>query len=77
MRGGMSCREAGLEVLRRVAAHTQPRLQDNQGRPRFGLKFYLLGKDGSHAGVSLWGPARFAITDPQGTRLEDCAALYT
>lgn len=77
MRSGMTCREAGLEVLRRVAAHTEKRLQDAQGRPQFGLKFYLLGKDGSHAGVSMWGPAKFAVTDHEGTRLEDCAVLYS
>lgn len=76
MRGGMSCREAGLEVLRRVAAHTEKRLQDDQGRPRFGLKFYLLGKDGSHAGVSMWGPAKFAVADDRGARLEECVWLH-
>ena len=76
MRAGMSPREAGLEILRRVAKHTQPRLRDGDGRPDFGLKFYLIGKDGTHAGVSLWGPAKFAITDAKGTRHEECAALY-
>jgi N4-(beta-N-acetylglucosaminyl)-L-asparaginase len=76
MRGGMTPREAGLEILRRVAAHTVPRLRDKQGRPNFDLKFYLMSKDGRHAGVSMWGPMKFAVTDKDGTRLEDCAALY-
>ena len=76
MRGGTAPREAGLEIMRRVAAHTVPRLRDKQGRPNFDLKFYLLGKDGRHAGVSMWGPMKFAVTDRDGTRLEDCAALY-
>ena len=39
---GMSPREAGLEVLRRVAKQTEPRLRDSAGRPDFNLKFYLL-----------------------------------
>ena len=77
MRGGMSPREAGLAVLKRVAEHTVERLRDPQGRPKFDLTFYLLAKDGTHAGVTLWGPRRFAITDREGTRHEDCRALYT
>ena len=43
---------------------------------QFGLKFYLIAKDGRHAGVSLWGPADFAVTDSKGTRLEKCTCLY-
>lgn len=76
MRGGMSPEEAGLEVLRRVAKHTEPRLRDKEGRPNFNLQFYLLNKNGDHAGVTMWGPKQFAITDANGTRLEDSAALY-
>jgi len=77
MRQGMSPQEAGLEVLRRVASHTrEPLLKDAQGRPKFNLKFYLLAKDGRHAGTSMYGPAQFAITDTNGTRLESCRHLY-
>ncbi|MFV1967770.1 MAG: isoaspartyl peptidase/L-asparaginase, partial [Pirellulaceae bacterium] len=76
MRNGMTPPEAGLEVLRRVAKHTIPRLRNETGRPDFGLKFYLLRKDGLYAGVSMWGPAAFAVTDEKGIRLEDCLALY-
>ena len=76
MRNGLSPEEAGMEVLRRVAKHTEDRLRDDTGRPNFGLKFYLLAKDGTHAGVSMWGPADFAVTDQKGTRLEQCASLY-
>lgn len=77
MRGGMSPQEAGLEVLRRVARHTtEKHLLGEDGRPNFGLKFYLLNKRGEHAGVSMWGPAQFAVCDEQGPRLEECAFLY-
>ena len=77
MRGGMSPRDAGLEICRRVAQHTKrPDLLDDQGRPNFGLKFYLLDKTGRHAGVTLWGPSKYAVTDVQGSRLEECAYLY-
>ncbi len=77
MRQGMSPGEAGLEVCRRIASHTRRKdLLDENGRPSFGLKFYLLDKAGNHAGVTLWGPSKFAVTDEKGTRLEDCQFLY-
>lgn len=76
MRGGLTPREAGLEVLRRVAEHTVPRLRDGEGRPKFNLKFYLLAKDSAFAGVSMWGPSKLAVTDARGSRLEECASLY-
>ncbi len=77
MRGGASPQEAGLEVLRRVVKNTrEPHLLGADGRPNFGLKFYLLDTRGQHAGVSLWGPTKFAITDERGTRLEECVCLF-
>ena len=77
MRDGMSPRDAGLEICHRIAHHTRRAdLLDDQGRPNFDLKFYLLDKSGRHAGVSLYGPAKYAVSDVQGTRLEDCAFLY-
>ena len=82
MRGGASPEEAGLEVLRRVAKTSPARLKDAEGRPTFGLSFYLLAADGRHAGVSMWGPSRFAVADDPtaedgGARLEDAVTLYT
>lgn len=76
MRGGMSPKDAGHEVMRRIAARMEPRLRDADGRPDFNLKLYLLAKDGRHAGVSLWGPGEFAVCDDNGPRLEACAALF-
>lgn len=74
MRGGMSPRQAGLEVLRRIAAKTEPRLRDKQGRPDFQVKLYLLAKDGGYAGVAL-KPDQFAVVDERGPRLEDLTVL--
>lgn len=76
MRGGMSPKDAGLEILRRIVAASEPRLKDEQGRPTFDLRLYLLSKNGRHAGVSLWGPKKFALCDDNGPRLEDCVSLY-
>ena len=76
MRQGRTPNEAGLAVLRDVVRHSEPRLLDDQGHPKFDLKLYLIAKDGAHAGVSLWGPARFSVTDAAGTRHEPCESLY-
>jgi N4-(beta-N-acetylglucosaminyl)-L-asparaginase len=77
MRQGRSPVDAGLDVLRRVAEKCEDRLRDAQGRPDFGLKFYLLNREGAYAGVSMWSGAQFAVGDAErGARLEDCAYLY-
>jgi N4-(beta-N-acetylglucosaminyl)-L-asparaginase len=76
LRTGAAPLDAGLEALRRVVRTTEPRLLNEHGQPDFDLKLYLLAKDGRHAGVSLWGPAQFAVTDAQGSRQEECVFLY-
>lgn len=76
MRQGANPLEAGLAVLERVAEKCEDRLRDAQGRPAFGLKFYLVNKSGEYAGVSMWGPADFAVADAAGGRLEPCAYLH-
>jgi N4-(beta-N-acetylglucosaminyl)-L-asparaginase len=76
MRSGMTPVEAGLEILRRIAKHTAPRLRDAQGIPNFGLQFYLIRKDGLHAGVTMRGQGQFAITDQDGTRHEPLVPLF-
>lgn len=77
MRRGAAPEDAGLEILRRVVATTsEQRLLGADGRPNFGVKYYLLNARGDHAGVSLWGPSRFAVCDENGPRLESCVCLY-
>ena len=77
MRTGMSPEDAGMEVMRRVVKNvTEPHLLGKDGRPNFGLKFYILAKSGDYAGVSLWGPTTFAVADQEGTRLEPCKFLF-
>lgn len=77
MRQGLSPLEAGMEILRRIAAHTrEPRLLNDDGRPNYRLNFYLLAKDGRHAGVTMNGSGQFAVTDARGTRLEKLVALF-
>ncbi len=76
MRSGMEPREAGLEVLRRVSKHSAPSLLGDNGQPNFGLQFYLIRRDGMHAGVTMKGKGKFAITDKDGTRHEDLVSLW-
>ena len=76
MRSGKSPVDACMEVLRRVADHTEPRLRDAKGRARFGLKFYAVAKDGRYGGASMWSGAHFSVHDGTRARLEDCAYLY-
>jgi N4-(beta-N-acetylglucosaminyl)-L-asparaginase len=71
LRQGRKPVDAGMEVLRRIVRQTQrqgryqPDLLDAQGRPDFGLQFYVLGLDGTVAGVSLKDPGTFAVSDPE------------
>ncbi len=77
MRQGATPLEAGLEVMQRIIRQTQePQLLDSEGKPAFGLKFYILHKSGDHAGVSLWGPTHYAVADAEGTRLMPCSYLF-
>lgn len=82
MRQGRTPREACLEALRRIARATRERrLLDREGRPAFGLRFYALSKRGEYGSASIWSgskekPARFAVADAAGARLEPCAFLF-
>ncbi|HUS19703.1 MAG TPA: N(4)-(beta-N-acetylglucosaminyl)-L-asparaginase [Terriglobales bacterium] len=74
MRHGMSPEEAGMDALRRIAKNHN----NNMDKLAFlSMTFYVLRKDGAHAGVTLWGagPKKYLVHD--GTkRLETCKALF-
>jgi N4-(beta-N-acetylglucosaminyl)-L-asparaginase len=76
MRGGLSPEQACLEMLKRVADHTEPRLRDSQGRPTFGLTFYALAKDGRFGAASFWSDCKYAVHDGTEARLLNGAYLY-
>lgn len=76
MRQGRSPQEAALELLRRIAGACPPEEQDEQGRPKFNLQLFVLHHSGEHCGVSLWPGKQLAVTDEQGSRLEDCTPLF-
>jgi N4-(beta-N-acetylglucosaminyl)-L-asparaginase len=82
LRHGASPLDAGLEILRRVTKQTvrqsryQPELLDDKGKPAFDLQFYVLGLDGTFAGVALRGGGEFSVSDPEkGPRHEKFVAL--
>ncbi|MBI4468619.1 MAG: N(4)-(beta-N-acetylglucosaminyl)-L-asparaginase [Acidobacteria bacterium] len=80
MRHGLSPQEACLDALKRIVSRYG-------GRPDFQISFYAVNKAGQYASASIWSgfsdrtfgiwnPARFAVTDAKGSRIEDCAYLY-
>lgn len=77
MRRGKHPKDAGMEALKRVASNTkEKRLLNEQGRPSFGLNFYVLDNKGRHAGVAMQGRSRYAVCDEGGPRLADCEPLF-
>ncbi|PQO46119.1 isoaspartyl peptidase/L-asparaginase [Blastopirellula marina] len=73
---GMSPRDAGMAVLEQAARNAPPFELDALGRPNFALQLFLLAKDGTHAGVCLRGDWKIAVTDENGSRLEQCEPLF-
>jgi N4-(beta-N-acetylglucosaminyl)-L-asparaginase len=77
MRGGMHPTDACLEALKRIVAFTvEPRLQDERGRPNFGVDYYAVNKNGEFGGASFFPGARFAVSVDGDTRMEDSAFLF-
>ncbi len=78
MRMGDSPQQACLYACQRIAEHTRlARLQDDQGRPNFNVKFYALNKAGEVGGAEIWGGDNtFAVADANGTREVELAYLY-
>jgi N4-(beta-N-acetylglucosaminyl)-L-asparaginase len=78
MRRGKSPKDAGMEALKRIAANTiEKRLLNEKGQPKFGIQFYILDKQGRHAGVSMYNGAGYAICTEKGPETLHCDALYT
>jgi N4-(beta-N-acetylglucosaminyl)-L-asparaginase len=77
MRNGDSPEEAGLKVCQRIAEFTtEPYLLDEQGRPNFGLNFYLCNVKGECAGVALMSGGRYSVNDGQTNQHRDMAYIY-
>jgi N4-(beta-N-acetylglucosaminyl)-L-asparaginase len=75
MRRGKHPKDAGMEALRRIKAHTyEKRLLKRDGNPNFYVRFYILNARGEYAGVAMYElndngtKATFAICDANGPR---------
>ena len=81
MRRGSGPKDAAMTALRRVKDNTvDKRLLSPDGRPAFGLSFYVIARSGEYAGVTMWGqesgkPKQFAVCTENGPELLPCESL--
>jgi len=81
MRQGRGPKDAAMEALRRVKGNTvEKRLLSPDGRPAFGLSFYVISRSGEYAGVTMWGKEngrekRFSVCTENGPELLTCDSL--
>lgn len=76
LRRGMRPKDAGMEALHRIKAHTvEKRLLNGRGLPNFNVAFYVLAADGAHAGVSLYA-STYAACDANGPVTLKTEALF-
>jgi N4-(beta-N-acetylglucosaminyl)-L-asparaginase len=75
MRRGMAPKDAGLDACRRIHKNTEKRLLNSRGEPAFGINFYVLNKNGDHAGVSMYPGSRYAFCDQNGPQTAACEPL--
>jgi N4-(beta-N-acetylglucosaminyl)-L-asparaginase len=69
MRRGMHPKDAGMEALKRIRANTvESRLLNARGLPNFNIRFFVLDKQGRHAGVAMYGSGEktFALCTEKG-----------
>lgn len=56
LRRGRHPKDAGMDALRRIQSNTvEKRLLREDGNPGFNVNFYVLNKQGEHAGVGFYG----------------------
>ena len=78
MRAGDGPQEACLYACQRIADLTKlARLQDDEGRPNFNVRFYALNKNGEVGGAEIHNRnGRMAVADKNGARHIALAHLY-
>ena len=78
---GLSPERACLKMLESIAdkAKLWPRrlnMTDAEGRPRFGLSFYALAKNGEFGSASMFAGHKYAVHDGTENTLRDSAYLF-
>jgi N4-(beta-N-acetylglucosaminyl)-L-asparaginase len=86
MRRGAHPKDAAMTALKRIAKNTiEKRLLTPDGKPNFGLSFYVLNAKGEYAGVSMWESSRsnerttratFAVCTENGPQTVNSEPLY-
>lgn len=79
MRRGAAPKDAGMTALKRIQSNTiEARLLNDRGLPNFNINFYIVNKQGQHAGVTMYNPnggLTYAVCDEKGGRLETLEPL--
>jgi N4-(beta-N-acetylglucosaminyl)-L-asparaginase len=81
MRRGMAPKDAAVDVLKRIQANTvEKRLLNSKGMPKANVTFYVLARDGRHAGVSMFyradgEPTQYAVCTENGPQTLACDSL--
>jgi N4-(beta-N-acetylglucosaminyl)-L-asparaginase len=69
LRRGMHPKDAAMDGLKRIQSNTvEKRLRNARGLPNFGISFYVLDKQGRHAGVAMYPGREYAVCDANGGR---------
>ena len=77
LRYGKHPKDACLMACQRIVDATKVRrLQREDGRPDFNVKFYTVDKQGRYGGAAIYGGGQFAVFDGKGNRTEPLAALF-
>jgi len=81
MAAGLSPEQACLKTLEAIArkAKLWPRrlnMTDAKGRPRFGLNFYALNKEGEFGAASMFEGGDYVVHDGTENKLRDSAYLF-
>jgi N4-(beta-N-acetylglucosaminyl)-L-asparaginase len=77
MRQGKSPEEACLLACKRINERCrEKRLQDDQGRVNFDVKFYALNKRGETGGASIWSGGYYLAHDGTEVKKLECAYLF-
>lgn len=81
MRRGMHPKDAGMEGLKRIKAHTvEQRLRKKNGDPNFNINFYVLNAQGEYAGVSMYDEkdnVNYAVCTEEGAKALPCEPLLS
>ena len=78
MRDGKSPEAACLQACERIVKQTKMRrLLDDEGRPKFDVRFYAINKKGEYGGASIWSGGNFAVnTGQKESRVLESAFLF-